>query len=178
VHICPDCGNRDMRVRTADGATIHECGLCGGRFGDRRAVETLADQEQAQQRGVPPLVWPLVRVLEQLGGLHVREAVSGDTAPPTLPLVELGVADHKALLQIENLVKSLQLGASALRCHWVVEVEYRRHLAFVLKPRHGGGPVASEFVRDAQLDLEPLRRHVERDRRLGWWRHASDEPNR
>jgi hypothetical protein len=38
--------------------------------------------------------------------------------------------------------------------------------------------VASEFVRDAQLDLEPLRRHVERDRRLGWWRHASDEPNR
>ncbi len=166
-----------MRVRTTDGAPVHECGLCGARFGDRQAIETLADQEQARERGVPDLVWPLSRALEQLPGLHVREAVAGDASPPTLPFVELGVADHKALVQLENLVKSLQLGAHALRCHWVVEVEYRRHLAFVLKPRHGGGAVAAGFVRDAQLDLELLRRHVERDRRLGWWRHASEHPN-
>lgn len=167
-----------MLVRTAGGAPIHECGLCGARFGDRQAIEALADEEQARARGVPAAVWPLARVLEQLPGLHVRESAAGDAAPPTLPFVELGVADHKALVQLENLVKSLQLGASALRCHWVVEVEYRRHLAFVLKPRHGGGAIAPSFVRDAQLDLELLRRHLERDRRLGWWRHASEEPNR
>lgn len=177
MHICPDCGNRDMRVRTAGGAPIHECGLCGARFGDRRAIETLEDQEQARQRGVPPAVWPLVRALERLPGLHVREAGGGEGTPPTVPFVELGVADHKALLQLENLVKSLQLGASALHCHWVVEVEYRRHLAFVLKPRHGGGAIAAEFVRDAHNDLDLVRRHLERDRKLGWWRHASDHTN-
>lgn len=163
-----------MRVRTGAGAPVHECGLCGARFGDRRAIGEIEDQEQARERGVPAVVWPLVRALEHLSGLHVREATGGEASPPSLPFVELGVADHKALLQVENLVKSLQLGASALRCHWVVEVEYRRHLAFVLKPRHGGGAIAVEFVRDAEHDLELLRQHLERDRRLGWWRHASE----
>lgn len=178
VHICPECGNRDMRVRTVDGATVHECALCEARFGDRRAIELLADREEAQRRGVPPLVWPLLRALEQLPGLHVREAVPGSADPPTPPFVEFGIADHGALLQLENVVKSLQLGAAALHCHWIVEVEYRRHLAFVLKPRHGGGAIEASFVRDAQQDLEPLRRHLERDRRLGWWRHAGDASNR
>lgn len=167
-----------MRVRTAAGASIHECGLCGARFGDRRAIEALADREEAQERGVPAVVWPLVRALERLPGLCVREAAGGEAEPPTLPFIELGVADHRALQQLENLVKSLLLGAAALRCHWIVEVEYRRHLAFVLKPRHGGGAVAAERVRDAQIDLEQLRRHLERDARLGWWRHAGDDANR
>jgi hypothetical protein len=59
-----------------------------------------------------------------------------------------------------------------LRLHWIVEAEYRQHLAFVLKPRHHGGAVDAEEARDAQIDLEVLYRQLERDRRLRWWRHA------
>lgn len=167
-----------MRVRTDGGATVHECGLCGARFADRRTLEAIEDREQARGRGLSPLVWPLVRALEALPGISVRDAAAGGLQPPTLPFVELGGADASLLVQIENLAKSLQLGAGALRCHWILEVEYRRHLAFVLKPRHAGGPIGEAAVRDAQHDLAALRRHVERDARLGWWRHAIEPPNR
>lgn len=175
---CPECGNSDVRVQTVAGAPVHECGLCGARFGDRWAVEAIDDRDQARERGFDPAVWPLVRALEALPGLHVRDAHAGGLQPPTLPFVELAGTDQRLLLQLENLAKSLLLGAAAMRCHWIVEVEYRRHLAFVLKPRHAGGGIAPGTVRDAQQDLEPLRRHLERDARLGWWRHADDASNR
>jgi hypothetical protein len=178
VHTCADCGNSDVRVLVADSAVVHECGLCGARFGDRAAIAALEDRQAAAERGLSPLVWPLVRALEALPGLHVRSAVAGGLTPPTLPFVELGAGDQRVLLQLENLAKSLQLGAGALRCHWIVEVEYHRHLVFVLKPRHAGGPIAPEFVRDAQQDLGPLRRQLERDCRLGWWRQADEASNR
>lgn len=174
---CPECGNRDMRVRVESGSPIHECGLCGSRFGERQAVEAIADAEEAVHRGVVAAIWPLVRALERLAGLHVRHADAGDEALRTLPWVELAADGPLALSQVENVAKSLLLGAGSLLCHWVIEVEYRRHLAFVLKPRHAGGPVAAEQVRDARIDLETVRRQLERDTRLGWWRHASERPS-
>lgn len=173
METCPECGNTALQVRSAGSARIHECGLCGAQFGDHAALTELADRAAAAQRGVAWPIWPLVRVLEALPGLAVRDSQAGGLQPPTLPFVELGGADARVLVQLENLAKSLQLGAGGLRCHWVVEVEYRRHLAFVLKPRHGGGPVAVEHARDAQHDLDRLRRNLERDVRLGWWRHAA-----
>jgi Zn ribbon nucleic-acid-binding protein len=177
VDICPECGNRDMSVRVADGIPIHECGLCGAHFGERRVVETLDDAEEARQRGVAVEVWPLVRALDRLQGLAVRDACAGDAAQRTLPFVDLAVTAPAALLQLENLAKSLLLGAGALKCHWILEVEYHRHLSFVLKPRHGGGFVTPEQVRDARADLHVLRRHLERDVKLQWWRHAEDRVN-
>lgn len=165
-----------MRVRVEAGTPIHECALCGARFGDRRAVEAVEDAEEARARGVSPLAWPLFRALTLLPGFAVRTADPGDVAARTLPFVEIGVADAVlAIVQAENVAKSLQLGAGELQNHWVLEVEYRRHLAFVLKPRHPGGPVHAEQVRAAQVDLGTLRRLIERDSRLGWWRHAAGD---
>ncbi len=172
VHACPDCGNHDMRVRVVDGGPVHECGLCGARFGERRSVEALADADEARGRGVAAAIWPLVRVLERLAGLCVRTSGAGDHAVRTLPFVELGATSQDSLVQLENLAKSLRLAAGALRLHWIVEVEYQHHLAFVLKPRHGGGAVLASMVRDADLDVDVLRRQLERDMRLSWWRHA------
>jgi len=166
-----------MRVRVVDGASIHECALCGARFGDRRAVASLADAEEARLRGVDAAVWPLVRGLERLPGLCVRSAAGGDLEARTLPFVELCATAAEALHQLENLAKSLRLGASALRLHWIVEVEYQHHLSFVLKPRHPGGPVSAAEARDARLDLDVLFRQLERDMRLKWWRHAAAGPN-
>lgn len=177
VDICPECGNRDMSVRVADGVPIHECGLCGAHFGERRVVERIDDAEEARQRGVAVEVWPLVRALDRLQGLVVRDACAGDAVQMTLPFVELAVTSPAALLQLENLAKSLLLGAGALKRHWILEVEYHRHLSFVLKPRHGGGYVTPEQVRDARADLDRLRRHLERDVKLQWWRHADERVN-
>lgn len=177
VHTCPECGNHDMRVRAVDGAPVHECGLCGAHFGERLAIESLAAAEEARDRGVESGIWPLVRVLERLPGLTVRSSLAGDPALATLPFVELGATSAEALVQLENLAKSLQLAAGALRLHWVVEVEYQHHLAFVLKPRHGGGQVSAAAIREAAVDVDVLWRQVERDRRLSWWRHAAVGPN-
>ncbi|MGC3970486.1 MAG: hypothetical protein QM775_25060 [Pirellulales bacterium] len=161
-----------MRVRVVDGEAVHECGLCGARFGGRRAVEALTTAEQARARGVATGIWPLVRVLERLTGLCVRGAAAADAGSRTLPFVELGAVTPAALVQLENLVKALRLHAGALRRHWIVEVEYQHHLAFVLKPRHEGGAVAMDSVRDAAIDADLLADLLDRDTRLSWWRHA------
>ncbi|MFM1872943.1 MAG: hypothetical protein RL398_2365 [Planctomycetota bacterium] len=169
---CPECGNHDMRVRLLDGSPVHVCGLCGAEFGDRTANDQLHDQEEAHDHGFDPVVWPLVRTLLKLPGITVREASAGDPELAALPFVEIGSRQaDEALLQLENLAKALLLGARQLDCHWVIEVEYRRHLAFVLKPRHGGGEVPLKLVRDARADLDRLRRQLERDVELGWWQH-------
>lgn len=171
---CPECGNHDMRVRVVDGLSVHECGLCEARFGDRRALTSLADAEEARLQGVDRAVWPLVRALRPLPGLCVRKSAGGDVDVRTLPFVELGATSPEALHQLENLAKSLRLSAGALRLHWIVEVEYQHHLAFVLKPRHPGGAVSLGEARDARIDLEVLGKHLARDTQLAWWRHAAD----
>ena len=165
-----------MRVHVVDGSPVHECGMCGARFGARVAVEALAFADEAKLRGVAAGIWPLVRVLERLPGLAVRTSAAPDAAAGVLPFVELGATSPQALVQLENLAKSLRLGAGSLRLHWIVEVEYQHHLAFVLKPRHGGGPVPAAMVRDAVIDLDALHRLLERDTRLSWWRHAGPGP--
>jgi len=171
---CPECGNHDMRVRVVDGLSVHECGLCEARFGDRRALTNLADAEEAHLHGVDRVVWPLVRTLRPLPGLCVRKSAGGDLDARTLPFVELGATGIEALHQLENLAKFLRLSAGGLRLHWIVEVEYQHHLAFVLKPRHPGGAVSLGEARDARIDLEVLAKHLARDTQLAWWRHAAD----
>lgn len=173
---CPDCGNHDMRVRLLDGSPVFRCELCGGEFGDRAANEALFDAEEALRNGFEPLIWPLVRALNALPGFVVREARPGDEELSVLPFAEIGARNDDCLLQLENLAKTLLLGATSMTCHWVVEVEYRRHLAFVLKPR-APAAITARAVRDAQGDLERLRRQIERDQKLGWWQHPPEALN-
>lgn len=166
-----------MRVRVVDGLSVHECGLCEARFGDRRAVTRLLDGDEAKQRGIEPAIWPLVRALGRVHGLAVRQSSGGDPDARTLPFVELTAVGGEALAQLENLAKFLRLSAATCRLHWVLEVEYQHHLAFVLKPRHPGGAVSLGEARSARIDLELLARHLERDVALPWWRHALGRPN-
>ncbi|MBL8752969.1 MAG: hypothetical protein JNK15_06665 [Planctomycetes bacterium] len=173
MHTCLECGNSDMRVRVVDGASVHECGLCGARFGDRRAVTSLNDADMAATRGIGAGIWPLVRVLERLQGVVVRSSAAADPEAGALPFVELGATSADCLVQLENLAKSLRLGAGTLRLPWCIEVDYQQHLAFVLRPRLPDGPVHKALVRDADHDVEMLWRQLERDTRLAWWRHAT-----
>lgn len=165
-----------MKVVLVDGLPLHECQLCCARFGDRRAVETLSDGEESRRRGVDAAVWPLARTLDYLPGLRVRSSGGADARTRTLPFIEMVGTDARALVQLENLAKSLRLGARGQRCHWVIEVEFQSNLGFVLKPRLGGPHLGEQTVLDVEHDLDVLRRQVERDQRLSWWRHV--EPGR
>lgn len=175
VQTCPECGNHGLTVRLVDRAAVHECSLCGARFGDRAAIAMLSDREQAAARGVDAEVWPLVRALTALPGLVVRRSGGTSGSPPTLPFVELAIGDAQALVQVENLAKSLRLAAGGLHLHWQLVVEFQQNLVFVLKPRHPGGPVTTAEAADARLDLGVLATQLARDVRLSWWRHAGPE---
>jgi hypothetical protein len=165
-----------MAVRVLDGAPVHECGLCGARFGDRAAVASLQDADEARTRGIAASIWPLVRVLERLPGLSVRAAQAADADAATLPFVELRATSADCLGQLENVCKSLRLAAGALRRRWLLEVGYVHTLVFVLKPARDGGPVTRAEVRDAGLDVDVLWRQLERDMSLPFWRHATAPP--
>lgn len=151
-----------------DGAAARECGLCGARSGDARAVADLGDAEAAAEHGYGGPVWPLVQELRSLSGLAVDGAEPGDVERRKLPRVELIPKSAGALRELENLANSLQLGGAALHSEWRLTVTSGRHLTFVLAPLSGSD------ARGAQLDLATLARQFARDRRLSWW-HETPE---
>ena len=167
---CPECGNHDMHTVELDGATVIECGLCGERFGERRAVSGRDLADEATERGIDPIIWPLARVLEQLPGLALGSSSAGSATCP--PSVELVVTGQDALLQIENLAKSMRLSAGSLRCPWLVEARFEHSLVFVVR-----ADLERAALRDARIDIEMLAQNVDRDMRLTWWRCANVAEN-
>lgn len=159
-----------MRSVELDGATVIECGLCGEQFGDRHAVTGLALADQATQRGIDPIIWPLARILEQLAGLSLGSCSPGSSEQQ--PFVDLVVTGRDALLQIENIAKTLRLAGAALRCPWRIEARFDHSLVFVVSPAATGGS-----LRDARIDIEVLAQHIDRDMRLTWWRCADVAEN-
>jgi len=159
-----------MCVVDRDGVSVHECGLCGATFGERRAVHGAELADEAFARGIDEEVWPLARVLEQLPGFSLGSCSAGGRA--SLPFVELVVGGPDALVQMENLAKSLRLGAGGLRCRWLLEARFENTL--VLAVRADGD---ERQLRDARIDVEALAKQLERDMRLTWWRHAGDAQN-
>ncbi len=177
VHTCPECGNHDMRVQVVDGAALYVCGLCGAGFGVRRAVEAMTTADDAGSAGIAPGVWPLVRVLARLPGLSVRASGEGHAPTAMLPHVELAATSPAALVQLENVVKSLRLAATTLRRPWAVELAYEQSLVFVLRPAGASGRATAAEVREARRDIEVLARALERDMRLSWWRDGDGAPS-
>ncbi len=159
-----------MRSVELDGATVIECGLCGEQFGARNAVTGLALADEATQRGIDPIIWPLARILEQLPGLSLGSALPGSNEQP--PSVDLVVTGQDALLQIENVAKALRLAEGSLRCPWRIEARFDYSLVFVVSP-----PATGSTLRDARLDIEVLAQHIDRDMRLTWWRCADVAEN-
>ncbi len=156
-----------MRVISGPSGAVHECGLCGATYGERRAVRGTALEAEARLRGVAPEVWPLARALESMPGFALG-AVGGGSAG-NLPFVTLVVKGQAALVQLENLTKVLRLAAGRLRCAWTIDVRFEQALAVVLRVADPAPP-----VRDALVDVEELAHQLERGARLSWWRHAQE----
>lgn len=168
---CEECGNHDMRVIERAGSAVHECGLCGAQFGDRRATVVAASATAAAARGVREEVWSLARALESLSGLSLGATCAGGDG--ALPSVELLVTEQAALTSLENLSKSLRLAAGQLRCRWMLELRFERALTAVVRVAD-----ARATLRDARLDVETLAAAVERDARRPWWRQGADAGER
>lgn len=168
---CADCGSRSVQAVLRAGVTVHECGLCGALVGENDAVARVRSFQEARQRGVDPQVYPLVLALEALLGIKVVRSHGGDRDPPTLPFVQWGLTGPAALVQVENLTKSLVLARGALRVPWAVEVEYQHRLVFTLKPRVSVAGMAPGTAADLTVDLATLADLVQRNRRLSWWHH-------
>lgn len=157
-----------MRVTARAGGVVHECGLCGATFGERRAAERVNVNSEAAARGVPAELWPLARTLAQLPGMSLGACAAG--RPGMSPAIELLVTGHEALTSLENLTKSLRLAAGQLRCAWLLEARFER--ALVVQVRVDGAGAAH---RDALLDVEVLAGAVERDMRRPWWRPGASD---
>lgn len=170
VDTCPECGNHDLRPVKLDSGTVIECALCGEQFGERRTVTSSRLSEEAERRRIDPMIWPLARILERLPGtdLGATSAGSGET----LPYVDVVVVGQAALLQIENLAKSMRLAEGSLRCRWRIEARFEHTLVFLVTPN-----VKGSTLRDARIDIEVLAQGIERDMRLTWWRHANAAEN-
>lgn len=161
-----------MRARDRDGATLYECGLCAAVFGDRRAVQEVDLDDEARARGIDAEIWPLARVLESLDGFALGAAGAGGGERQPWPFVELVVSGRGALLAIENVAKSLRLGARSLRCGWRIEARFEHSLVFSLVVAADVAPAPT--LRDARLDVRDLAAQLARDRKLSWWRLSPD----
>jgi hypothetical protein len=171
VQTCDECGNHDMRAIARAGGVVHECGLCGATYGDRRAAGGAAAEREAAARGVQAAIWPLARALEQLPGFALGACKPG--AAGGSPSVELLVTGAASVTSLENLSKSLRLAEGQLRCRWLLEARFEQALVVLLRV---DGADAS--LRDAHLDVEVLAAAVDRDRRRPWWRQGASDPGR
>lgn len=171
MQTCDECGNHDMRAIERAGGVVHECGLCGATYGDRRAAGGAAAEREAEARGVGAAIWPLARALEELPGFALGACEPGAAGRP--PSVELLVTASAAVTSLENLSKSLRLAAGQLRCRWLLEARFEQALVILLRVEEAAGS-----LRDAHLDVEVLAAAVERDRRRPWWRQGAGDPGR
>lgn len=155
-----------MRPVKLDSGTVIECGLCGEQFGEYRVVTSSSLSNEAVKRRIEPMIWPLARTLERLPGMDLGATSAG--SGEALPYVDLVVVGQEALLQIENLAKSMRLADGCLRCRWRIEARFDHTLVFLITPNMKGST-----LRDARIDIEVLAQRIERDMRLTWWRHAN-----
>lgn len=164
---CPECGNRTLVARRIAGVTVRECGMCGERVADRRALDDLGAREEADRRGILFELWPLVVAVESELGLAVEAASPPEVTPQDGELfVATPAGSPGATVQIENLLRSIQLAGATLVHEWVVELRHERHLQYVLRPRRRGAPVD---LRQAGLDAVELASQLARNARLSWW---------
>jgi hypothetical protein len=172
MEACFECGNSTVTAQVRQGRSVLECSLCGALSGAREAVSHVERHREAEQEGIDAAVLHLQRAIARLCGLRIVGCAGGDRDRRTLPFVRWVALDARGFVQLENLSKSLRLCESQLGAPWAVEVEFESTLEFVLRPRAAAATDAA-LVQKAQDDLHLLARSIERDVRLGWWRHPS-----
>ena len=168
---CDECGGLAWTPLREEGREVLECSLCGALAGDDADVTEVLLARQARERGLEPVVYPLVQVLEKVPRLRIVRASAGHPDRCIWPVVFLSTEGEKGLRAIERLAKSLTLHSRELRLHWFLEVEFQERLLFLLQPRLFRAPaqVLERDVLDAWDDLRTLARLLDMDMKLAWW---------
>ena len=168
--VCESCGSHQIEWTVVDGEEVEVCGLCGELHGDVELRRRLEERHEAEERGVDPLVYPLVRALERVPTFRVEQASAGRPGTPEYPFLFLRLAQG-ALPHLERLLTSLEMANRTTRRRWVVECSLQRGLLFILRPRFWKPilEIDASDVREARQDLPILAQTIARDVALGWW---------
>ena len=162
-----------MISRKVGGALVFECQFCDALEGDPTAIREVHLEREAARRGMDPLVYPLVAVLEQIPFLRVRDAAAGACEDRIPPYIHFHIEERNGTLhQMEHLLHSLEMSHRRTHRIWTLELRHAHgELRFALRPRFMKpvGSLDPEEIREAQQDLRLLADRLERDMALSWW---------
>ena len=169
--VCESCGSHQLEAATVEGVEVLACGLCGEVHGDGAVVERLAMRDAADERGVDPLIFPLVQALECVPTFRVSQASPGRARSSEYPFLFLRIAPE-GMPHLERLLTSLEMANRETTRRWVIECSLQRGLLFILRPRFWKAIVEinEDDVREARADLPLLAKVIARDVQLAWWR--------
>lgn len=173
---CPECGSSNVPLVQRFGLAVRECALCGAVLGDDPDARFVRTVQEARERGIDAEVFPLVQALEALPGVKVVHSHGGDPVQRSLPFVQWGLGSTAAVVQVENLAKSIVLAGAELRLRWAIEVGYHNRLTFLLEPRADPRHADDRLIGDGRHDVLTLARAVQRNQHLSWWQRAGARP--
>ncbi len=170
MSVCEECGSHQVVPATLLGVEVQRCGLCDHVMGDPEAVALVRERQEAEERGVHPVVYPLVKSLELVPTFRVAGASAGRVETGEFPFVFLRVEDG-GLRHVERLLTSIEMANESTRRRWVLECTLQRGLLFVLRPRFWKAvlEIDETDIREAREDFKLLAEILARDVRLSWW---------
>ena len=170
MDVCDECGSHQLEPARVEGIEVLQCGLCDNVQGDVEALALIAERSEAAERGLSPIVYPLVKALEEVPTFHVAAASPGRAETSEFPFVFLRLAPE-GLKDLERLLTSLEMANESTRRRWVVECTLQRGLMFILRPRFWKAvlEIDERDIREAREDFKVLARILARDIQLGWW---------
>lgn len=168
---CEVCGNHQLSSVDEGERSLWRCELCEHLHGSADVLERVALRDEADERGIHPLVFPLVKALETVPTFRVAQASAGRPDASEYPFVFLRVSEG-GLGDVEHLLTSLELANRATLRRWVVECALQRGLLFIVRPRFWKAiqDITPDDVAECRADLQHLADAVARDVRLSWWR--------
>lgn len=169
--VCDECGSSQVAEAEVQGVVVELCGLCGHIQGDEVLVERARERREAAERGIDPVIYPLVRALDRVPTFRVESASPGREERSEYPFVFLRVSDG-GLRDIERLLTSLEMANRSTQRRWVVECTLQRGLLFILRPRFWKPilDISAQDIAEARADLQLLAQVLARDVKLAWWR--------
>jgi len=159
-----------VRETEVEGLVVELCGLCGHIQGDESLVDRARERREAAERGIDPVIYPLVRALDQVPTFRVEGSSPGRPERSEYPFVFLRVS-QAGLRDIERLLTSLEMANRSTRRRWVIECTLQRGLLFILRPRFWKPilDISAQDIAEARADLQLLAQVLARDVKLGWW---------
>ncbi len=169
--VCEECGSQQVDADVVEGVELDVCRLCGHLQGEDDRVARVEELRAARERGIDPLVYPLVVALEKVPTFRVEQATAGRPERNEYPFVFLRVREG-GLQDLERLLTSLEMANRATTRRWVVESALQRGLLFILRPRFWKAvlDITEKDILEARHDLPVLAKALRRDVELAWWR--------